>query len=368
MTRSEKQGPCSGSMAQTPLWVSGQGGYHTYRIPALVVSTQGTILAFCEGRRDSRSDSGKIDLLLRRSSDGGRNWGETQVVCGEEAVTCGNPCPVVDAATGTIWLPFCKNLSDGPEKLIIEGKAPRTVWVTRSDDDGETWSDPVEITDQTKDPSWTWYATGPCHGIQLADGRMVVPCDLVVGRTFKRPEDPRHSHVIYSDDHGATWRIGGVLTEGTNESCAVETADGQVYLNARNHRQDDKHRAYAWSSDRGDSFGAWQRDPALPEPICQASLTRFTTARDLDKNRVLFANPASFERMNMTVRLSYDECRTWPVAKALHPGCSAYSDLAVAPDMAILCLYERGEAGPYETLTLARFDLEWLTDAADRLA
>ena len=138
---------------QRALWVSGEGGYHTYRIPALVRTVKGTVLAFCEGRKQGRGDAGTIDLLLMRSADGGETWSDTQMVVAEDGMTCGNPCPVVDGETGAIWLPFCKNLADGPETMICEGKAPRTVWVTHSEDDGQTWADPVEITGDVKDPS-----------------------------------------------------------------------------------------------------------------------------------------------------------------------------------------------------------------------
>jgi len=348
------------TLEKKPLWVSGEGGYHTYRIPALAVSAKGTVLAFCEGRRDSRSDSGKIDLLRRRSLDGGLTWGDAQAIVSEEGVTCGNPCPTVDLQTGVILLPFCKNLADGPESMICQGKAPRTVWLTRSEDDGETWSEPVEITEQVKAPSWTWYATGPCHGIQLRSGRLVAPCDHIVGKNFDRFGDPWHAHVILSDDHGATWRIGGVLGEGTNESCVVETADGSLYLNARNKHGGPKRRAFAWSRDGGETFGELGRDETLVEPNCQAGITRLNPVGEGDEDGVLFSNPASEERRNLTVRLSRDGCRTWPHAKALHAGPSAYSDLAVAPAGEILCLYECGEESAYETLMPARLVREQL--------
>ena len=354
-----------GWCAQRELWISGQGGYHTYRIPALAVTTAGTLLAFCEGRRDGRGDAGKIDLLLRRSTDGGITWEPPRLVVADGDMTCGNPCPVVDSATGIIWLPFCKNLGQGGEGLIIEGKAPRTVWLTCSADDGQTWSTPVEITRAVKDPSWTWYATGPGHGIQLRSGRLLIPCDHMVGVRFNR-QDPYRSHVIYSDDHGASWHIGGVAGDGTNECAAVETVDGAIYLNCRNY-VGAKRRAYAWSYDGGLTFSPIAWDETLVEPICQASLVRLSARPAGDKNRVLFANPASTERRMLTVRLSYDECRTWPVARCLFEGPSAYSDLAVAPDGTICCLYERGEEHPYEGLTLARFDLAWLSGGADRL-
>src|SRR6266508_4888788 len=217
-----------GKLLHEDLWVGGEGGYHTYRIPALVVTARWTVLAFCEGRKHGRGDAGEIDLLARRSGDGGRTWSETQVVVTEPGMTCGNPAPVLDRDSGRIWLPFCKNPAEGGEGAIRKGLATRTVWVTRSEDDGLTWAEPVEITADVKRPDWTWYATGPCHGIQLTGGRLVIPCDHRTRVTAAEGEQ-LHSHVIYSDDHGATWQIGGVVTEeGTNESVAAELADGAV--------------------------------------------------------------------------------------------------------------------------------------------
>jgi len=278
-------------------------------------------------------------------------------------MTCGNPCPVVDRHSGTIWLPFCKNLGEGHEGLIIEGKAPRTVWLTRSDDDGATWTRPIEITSAVKRPGWTWYATGPGHGIQLTSGRLLVPCDHVVAQTFG-PGDPHHAHVILSDDGGATWRIGGVAGAGTNECEAAELADGTVYLNARNWARTGRHhRAVALSHDGGETFEPLRWDATLLEPVCQASVIRVAALPIQSHGSViLFSNPASTNRERLTVRLSDDEGHTWPRQRVLHAGPSAYSDLAVAPDGAVLCLYERGEGHPYETLTLARFPMAWLAD------
>jgi sialidase-1 len=257
--------------------------------------------------------------------------------------------------------------------MIIEGKAPRTVWVTSSEADGLSWRPPREITAEVKRPEWTWYATGPCHGVQLQTGRLVIPCDHM-----RLGQRGGYSHVIFSDDYGHTWRIGGVTDEGTDESTVVETTDGWVYLNCRNASgyPGPKFRAVAWSRDGGESFAPLVRDAALPEPICQASVCRYTDAASDDRNRVLFSNPAfrgtqagddQRARRTLTVRLSYDECRTWPVAKVLHEGAAAYSDLCIAPDGQICCLYECGEEYPYARLTLARFSLAWLTDGLDRL-
>lgn len=356
-----------GRRERIDLFVSGTEGYHTYRIPALAVSVKGTLLAFCEGRKNSFHDSGQIDLLLKRSTDGGHTWSDTQLVTTELGMTCGNPCPVVDHATGTIWLPFCKNLAEGPQGMIIEGKAPRTVWMTRSDDDGLTWATPWEITADVKKPNWTWYATGPCHGIQMRSGRLVVPCDYNVGIKYTW-EDPYRSHVIYSDDHGATWKAGEAPPGGDTNECAVaETADGALYLNCRN-RKGPRGRAIAWSRDGGQTFCPLAWDDTLIEPVCQAAVARYTLAEKHDRNRMLFSNPASTLRNRMTLRLSYDEGLTWPVMRVLHGGPAAYSDLAVAPDMAICCLYENGEnTSAYDYITLARLDLEWLTFGADRL-
>jgi len=350
---------------QTELFISGRDGYHTYRIPALVVSSGGTILAFCEGRKNSSSDSGDIDIVLRRSLDNGQGWEPMRVIADNGRDTVGNPAPVLDRSTGIIWLLLTENLADGPEDMIVAGKAPRTVWVTWSSDDGLTWAEPKEITRDTKDPSWTWYATGPCHGIQLQNGRLVIPCDHVLGNSRNYAESA-HSHVIYSDDHGASWKIGGVAHAGTNESVVVQTVDGSLYLNCRNYTGA-KRRAHAWSYDNGETFPKFGWDDALVEPICQASMIRFTAENSHGRNRVLFSNPASMNRERMTIRLSYDECQTWNAGKVLYAGPSAYSDLCIAHDMSICCLYECGESRPYETITFAQFDLEWLADGKEKL-
>jgi len=331
---------------QFDLFVAGQGGYHTYRIPALAVTTKGTLLAFCEGRKHGAGDAGEIDMLLKRSFDGGSTWEETRIVVSEPEMTCGNPCPVVDPFDSAIWLPLTKNRAADNQNIIQAGKGKRTVWLTRGTDDGVTWDTPWEITAAVGDSSWTWYATGPTHGAVLRSGRIVVPCDHVVPVNYDR-SDPKHSHVIYSDDHGATWRLGGSAGAGANECVALELNDGSLYLNCRNYSGNHR-RAVVQSRDGGETFSEIVYDEALIEPTCQASLVRY------DDNTVLFSNPASEKRERMTVRTSRDECRTWDAGLLLHPGPAAYSDLAVLPDKTICCLYERGESRAYEKITLAR--------------
>ena len=212
-------------------------------------------------------------------------------------------------------------------------------------------------------------------------GRLLVACDHTE-KTYEDAErDPDFSHVIYSDDHGVSWKIGGITDTGCHESSLLETADGWVYFNCRNQslakgdpRQatgnDPCYRRVGWSNDGGLSFSPMVRDAGLPEPVCEGSVCRFTLG---DRNRVLFSNPngREWERFHLTVRMSYDECRSWPVRKIIHNFPSSYSDLCIAKDGTICCLYEKGGKGGVSyysgIITFARFDLEWLTDGKDDL-
>jgi sialidase-1 len=345
-----------------PVFAAGTNGYKSYRIPSVIVTNQGTVLAFAEGRVKGAGDSGDIDLVLKRSTDGGRTFGQQQIVWDDAGNTCGNPCPVVDEKTGTIWLLMTQNLGVDNEAAITKrtGSGTRTVWVSKSTDDGVTWAKPQEITATTKRPEWTWYATGPGAGIQMRNGRLVIPCD--------HRNEEEFSHVIYSDDQGASWKLGGVADPGGNECEVVELKDGALLLNMRNYKPQRSSRAIAKSTDGGLTWSASKLDPVLIEPTCQASIRRFSWLEQ-GKSRILFSNPASQKaRENLTIRLSYDECETWPVGRTLHVGPSAYSSLAVRKDGTVLCLFENGEKNAYEQITLARFDLNWLTDGADTTA
>ena len=350
------------------LFISGTDGYHTYRIPALLTTEKGTLLAFCEGRQGGRSDSGNIDLLLKRSTDGGRTWSPQQVVWDNGANTCGNPCPVQDRQTGTIWLLLTWNDGRDKESAIKKNEAhdTRRVFVAHSKDEGQTWSAPREITATTKRPTWRWYATGPGVGIQLDHGpwkgRLVVPCDY----SEVSPADPTgfSSHLIYSDDHGQTWHLGGTISPAVNECQVVELTDGTLMMNMRNYDRNQTTRAIATSTDGGLTWSKVRHDPVLVEPICQASFLRYTKRPDDERNRLLFANPAHGERgqrRDLTVRVSYDEGQTWPVQRLLWPGPAAYCCLTVLPDEQIACLLEGGTENPYERIVFARFTRAWLT-------
>jgi sialidase-1 len=343
-------------LEQQVLFQAGVGGYGGYRIPSLAATTSGTILAFCEGRVNGydSGDNRDVDLVLRRSQDGGRTWSAMQVVANDGVHTIGNPCPVVDRSTGTIWLPFCKDI--------------RNVMLTKSTDDGLTWSAPIDISSSATIPNAVFTGTGPGHGIQLRSGRLLIP-SWTGTETFVNDQFSS-DYCFYSDDHGTTWQTGQVAGNNTgDESAVVQLANGSVYMNTRTPANQHR-RAYFTSGDGGQTWSPITYDPNLPDPGCEGSILRLTDAEHFDKNRILFSNAAHpTNRANLTVRLSYDECGTWPVSKVLCPGDSAYSDLAVTNVQSILCLYENGlyDASHASSLTLARFNIEWLTDGNDTI-
>jgi sialidase-1 len=350
-----------GVPTQEALFTAGQGGYHNYRIPSLIVTSKGTVLAFAEGR-SAMSDTGNVDIVLRRSMDGGRTWGPMQVVAEDGDNTVGNPCPVVDRQTGTIWLLLNWNLGKDDIGPIIRQKSTdtRRIRVTHSEDEGLTWARPVDITKAVKPADWTWHATGPGCGIQLQSGRLVIPCDHVSATTGQWG-----SHILYSDNGGKSWHRGGQTGPGTNESQVVQLLDGTLLLNMRNAETKDRskphHRLISTSHDSGLTWSRPHTDSTLIEPSCQAALIRYPN----DKHDLLiFSNPAGAKREKMTLRLSDDAGTTWAHSRLLYAGPSAYSALAVTKKGEILCLYERGVRTPYENITLARCPLAWLSEPA----
>ena len=349
----------AGVVLPVRVFEAGQAGCDTYRIPAILLSPKGTLLAFCEARKNGMNDAGDIDLVLRRSFNQGNTWEPIQTLVDDADYTCGNPSPVLDRNTGILHLLITKNKGSDNEQAIIRGTAaPRTVWHLQSSDDGATWSKPVEISEQVRKPDWRWYATGPGHGIQLKDGRLVIPCDHSTG-----PEhEDMHSHIIFSTDGAKTWQIGGVLDSKTNECSVVERANGSLYLNMRTFR-DTFRRVYAISHDRGMTWTSAKEDAALIEPVCQASTLALPAIHSRNKKRILFANPASAtpKRTNLTIRMSANGGKNWPVSKTIWPGAAAYSDLVLTADHQIGCLFECGEKNPYETIQFVKFPLEWMT-------
>ncbi|PHN05926.1 sialidase family protein [Flavilitoribacter nigricans] len=342
--RLERHYPVAGDQ-QVDVFTRGQAGYHTFRIPTLVRSKAGTLLAFAEGRKDNAADHGNVDLVLRRSTDGGQSWQKLQLVYeegGTAKVTIGNPVPVVDRETGNIWLFFCRD--------------NKNVLVTKSTDDGMHWTTPTDLTDSLKEPDWgSWYATGPCHGIQLTNGRLVVPANH--GRPSGSGTQP---HMIISDDHGKNWRIGGLPETNANENTVAEIETNQLYVNMRSSNHNNRKpycREVAWSPDGGDNFGPTAYDCKLPDSICQGSLLRFN--REDGLHMLVFSNPASQRRERLTVRTSADGGRNWSAGTLIYGGSAAYSDLVQIDGKTLGILFERDL---YQTITFVRSRLSTLSE------
>lgn len=333
------------------VYVPGSDGYAAYRIPAVVVTKAGTVLAFAEGRVDGAADDGNIDLLVRRSEDAGKSWGGLVRVFDDGENRCQNPAPVV-LDDGRILLLFCWNMrTAGSAAGSGSSGHPRRVMKCFSDDDGKSWSTPEDIHDQVAIDGYMWYATGPCHAIVKtlapAKGRIVVPCNH--NRPGGDPRTERHAHLIYSDDNGASWHVGAVTDHPYgNESTVVELGDGSLMTNMRNYEPGSL--GYRWSAvsrDGGLSFYSAQVTP-LVEPAnngCQGSLLRYSI-NSAGQATLLFSNPNhASSRRNGCIRLSTNDGKTWSRTFKYVPDndfYSAYSDLTVLADGKVGVLFEHG--------------------------
>ncbi|MER5821612.1 sialidase family protein, partial [Streptomyces mirabilis] len=313
-------------------------GYACFRIPAVVRSTHGTLLAFAEGRVHDCGDAGDIDIVVKRSTDGGRTWGPLQVVNEGAGDTHGNPAPIVDRETGRIVLAETYNTgrTDGRG---CDVPCDRTPHLQYSDDDGLSWSAPRDLSAEILPPNWnSWYATGPVHGIQLTRGRHAGR--LVFGVNTETWNGSRvtanNAALITSDDGGDHWRIGasdswpiaedGTFRQKPSELTLTERADGSVLVSGREQDGTDLgHRTQTVSRDGGDSFTAPFRDlPGLYAPQVQGSVLRLG-------DRVLLACPGDPDRRRtMMIRSSYDGGRTWDSVDrgtVVTTDWSGYSDL-----------------------------------------
>lgn len=371
----------SGESRRQTIYEANTEGYYIYRIPALVASPKGTLLAFCSARKGKGGDWDPIDIVLRRSSDSGKTWTPTKTIVHKDSLPCDNPMPIVDYQTGEIHMLYQINYA--------------RCYYIKSTDDGQTWSEPVDITfviEQYKSfYDWNVLAPGPGHGIQMTNGRLVVPFWLSTGGRKHRPSIVVS---VYSDDHGKTWKAGEVAVPDNdttvipNETCCIQLADGRVMFNSRNESPNYR-KLVTFSKDGATNWSEPYFTDAFFEPICEASMCRFSLKPFQSKNRILFCNPDSRQdpwiaerkstprsapnrhRTNLTVRMSYDEGETWPVSKVIDPGIAGYSDLAVTPDGMIHCLYEGGSLTGSHTqnnhVTVVSFSLEWLTEGKDKL-
>ncbi|MFN7924143.1 MAG: sialidase family protein [Bryobacteraceae bacterium] len=346
------------AIATVDLFTQGTGGVHTYRIPALVETKKGTLIAVADARFDNSRDlPGRIALVMRRSFDRGRTWSESRYIRQVSEGGVGDASLLLDRDTGRVW---CFH-AYGPPGIGFPTAQPgertgaRTLQLHAmwSADDGATWSEPVDLTPQIKDPEWRAFFATSGTAIQTSKGRFLVP--LVV----READGKVSARNAYSDDHGKTWRAGAAIGAGTDESHTVELADGTVVQNMRALRAGDTppRRAIAVSRDGGVTFGAVGRDEALVDPSCNAGIVRL---RRKGRDVLVFTNAASAKRENLTAKVSSDGGKTWSAGRTIHAGPAAYSTVIELRDGSIGVLYERGEQYAAERITFARFGLEWV--------
>ncbi|MCS7073277.1 MAG: glycoside hydrolase [Bacteroidia bacterium] len=311
-----------------PLFQNKKDGYPVFRIPAIIRANNNRLIAFAEGRKSLR-DHGNIDLVYKISDDSGKSWSNIQVLWNDGKQTCGNPTPVFDEVTCDV--------------LLIATLNNDRMFVFRSQDNGNTWSIPQEITSSVKENSWSWIASGPGHAIQLLRhssyrNRILIPCNHTT-----QGSSQHRSHVIFSDDNGKTWKIGGLVPSlFTDECMAVELSDGTVLLNMRNQNKKQNCRKISLSHNGGQDWTIPVCDSNLVEPTCQASILSATSST------LYFLNPRhAIQRKNLTLQQSTDDGKTWQLVQVLRNGKSAYSDMVELPNGAVLCVYEAGRFLPY---------------------
>ncbi|MGW0822584.1 exo-alpha-sialidase [Streptomyces sp. NPDC002845] len=364
--------PTAGEFEQQVLFKASQDpGYACFRIPAIVRTTEDTLLAFAEGRVLNCGDAADIDIVLKRSTDGGRTWGPLQVVNEGGGDTHGNPAPVVDRETGRIVLAETYN-TGRTDSANCQVPCDRTPHLQYSDDDGLTWSQPRDLSDEILPAHWnSWYATGPVHGIQLTRGRHAGR--LVFGVNTETWADNRvaanHAALVVSDDGGEHWRIGatdtwrtgadGTFRQKPSEMTLTERSDGSLLVSGREQDGTDLgHRTQTVSRDGGDTFDSpFQTFPDLYTPQVQGSSLRLG-------DRILLACPADPDRRRtMMIRSSYDDGRTWESVDrgtVVTTDWSGYSDMVHIGGDTVGLMYEGGAVDARDEIRFARFTEDWL--------
>lgn len=358
-------------ITRLPVFISGTEGHKTYRIPAVISTTGGTILAFCEGRVSGSGDFGDINIVLKRSTDGGSSWKPMQTVVDYDKLQAGNPAPVIDRTDpryprGRIFLFY--NTGNNHEGEVRKGNGLREVWYKTSTDEGLTWSDAVNITTQTHHPyqpntnpmytdreDWRSYANTPGHALQILSGkykgRLYIAANHSAGNPLPKFED-YHAHGYYSDDHGLTFHLSETINiPGSNEATAAELSEGGLMINARNQQGDIRSRIIAISNNGGQSWTRTYFDPQLPDPVCEGSLLNIGTKHQ--KHILAFTNAANTRRRDsLTLRISMDEGVTWNKKILLDAApdetikdFTAYSDIVLLDKKLVGVLYERAGYG-----------------------
>jgi sialidase-1 len=353
---------------QTVVFKSGTEGHKSYRIPAIISLPNGTLLAFCEGRVNGAGDFGDINLVMKRSTDFGKTWSSLQTLIDYNNLQAGNPAPVVDLTDplypqGRIFLFY--NTGNNHEGEVRKGNGLREVQYITSTDNGQTWTDPVNITLQVhrpKQPSinpaynfsedWRSYANTPGHAMQFTQGeykgRIYVAANHSFGTPLPHYADGR-AFGYYSDDHGKTFHLSNDLSfKGSNEATAAELSGGKLMLNARNQFGDVKARIVAISNSGGVKWDTIYFDRNLPDPICEGTI--LTVGFKKGKAVLAFCNAAdTTQRNNLTLRISADEGKTWGKSyvidsadeKTARRDYTAYSDIVLLRKNKIGILYER---------------------------
>ncbi|HVU83417.1 MAG TPA: sialidase family protein [Puia sp.] len=338
---------------QAEVFVSGQDGYKSYRIPALICLPDGELLAFCEGRVAGSGDFGNIDIVMKRSRDRGHSWGSLQKLVDAGSLQAGNPAPVVDLTDpaypgGRIFLFY--NTGNNQESEVRKGNGKREVLYITSADNGLTWSDPVNITAMVHPADWRSYANTPGHAMQFTNGkykgRIYVAANHSAGDPQEHFMDYR-AHGYYTDDHGVHFHLSAdVNIPGGNENMAAELSKNRLMINFRNQRGDPRSRVVAISNDGGESWDSTYFDPRLPDPVCQGSI--LTIGEKDGKNIIAFCNNADTAlRDNLTLRISFNEGKTWDRHFVIDksPGntdnFTAYSDITKLSRHQIGVLYEK---------------------------
>lgn len=354
------------SQEQTVVFTSGKEGYKIFRIPA-VIRYKKEILAFAEGRVNGGADFGHIDIVMKKSADEGKTWSVLSVVASNDSLQAGNPAPVVDLSdpqypAGRIFLFY--NTGNQSESNNRKGKGIREVWYRTSVDAGATWSEPVNITSSVHRPNqprfntayqfsedWRSYANTPGHAIQFTagkyKGRLYVAANHSAGEPQKDFSD-YSAHGFYTDDHGKSFHLSKpVAIPGSNEAMAVELPGGQLMMNIRNQKGDFKQRIIAISKDGGVNWDTAYFDAQLPDPVCEGSILSLEQKRS--KSILAFCNNAdTVRRNNLTLRISYDNGKTWVKEQLIDNApantkgdFTAYSDLVKCSDNTIGILYEK---------------------------
>jgi sialidase-1 len=346
---------------------AGDDGAKSYRIPGLATSKAGTLLAVFDIRYNGPNDlPADVDVGLMRSTDSGATWLPMQRILDYDKSVpesrgngVGDPAILVDAKTGSLFVAALWSQGNRAWHGSGPGLSPDETGqfvLTKSDDDGVTWSPPMNITPQVKQPAWRLCFNGPGAGICTRDGTLVFPAQ------FRDPQGVPHSCFIFSRDRGQSWTISPPAIpdpqQPTSESQIVELEDGSLLLSMRCEKRSGQRRwaRWEWSSPASSPnntgvAGKWSEPwQAVTDPTCMASLLRHSDGT------LLISNPNSAKhRVAMTVRTSSDDGRTWSDGRLLDPRGSMYSCMTALPDGRIGLLYE--VAG---TLTFARFPIDWV--------